>query len=117
MPDAGTSAAPPMLIREDRERVAVLTLNRPGNRNALSEAMLDALADALDAPLAIRADPERLRTKAQALSCECRIEDNYGGVLGSVLGNHPTRVTDSVSEDSSSPVAPSSWRKAQAPNR
>lgn len=49
MPDAGTPAAPPMLLREDRERVAVLTLNRPGNRNALSEAMLEALADALDA--------------------------------------------------------------------
>lgn len=33
----------PLLLREDRQAVAVLTLNRPETRNALSEAMLKAL--------------------------------------------------------------------------
>ena len=35
----------PVLLREDLEGLAVLTLNRPKTRNTLSEAMLAALAD------------------------------------------------------------------------
>jgi enoyl-CoA hydratase/carnithine racemase len=38
-----------MLLREDIGGVAVLTLNQPQSRNALSEAMLGALGDALTA--------------------------------------------------------------------
>ncbi|KLK91139.1 enoyl-CoA hydratase [Microvirga vignae] len=38
----------PILIREDREGVATLTLNRPGQYNALSEEMLQALQQSLD---------------------------------------------------------------------
>jgi len=38
-----------ILIREDISGVVVLTLNRPAARNSLSEAMLDALSDALSA--------------------------------------------------------------------
>ena len=38
-----------ILLREDIEGVAVLTLNRPQSRNSLSEAMLEALGDALTA--------------------------------------------------------------------
>lgn len=38
----------PILIREDHGAVARLTLNAPGNLNALSEAMLDALDAAFD---------------------------------------------------------------------
>jgi enoyl-CoA hydratase/carnithine racemase len=38
-----------ILLREDIGGVAVLTLNQPQNRNALSEAMLEALGDALTA--------------------------------------------------------------------
>jgi enoyl-CoA hydratase/carnithine racemase len=38
-----------MLLREDVAGVAVLTLNEPQSRNALSEAMLEALGDALTA--------------------------------------------------------------------
>jgi enoyl-CoA hydratase/carnithine racemase len=37
----------PIVLREDAERVAVLVLNRPEARNALSEAMLAALSDRL----------------------------------------------------------------------
>jgi len=44
-----TSASPPILLREDAEHVAVLTLNRPERRNSLSEAMLAALAEAFSA--------------------------------------------------------------------
>ena len=33
----------PMVVRENRDGVAYLTLNRPGQFNALSEAMLNAL--------------------------------------------------------------------------
>jgi enoyl-CoA hydratase/carnithine racemase len=46
-----TAAAPSSLIlqREDVGSVAVLTLNRPQARNSLSEAMLEALGDALTA--------------------------------------------------------------------
>ena len=38
-----------ILLREDMGGVAVLTLNRPQSRNSLSEAMLEALGDALTA--------------------------------------------------------------------
>jgi enoyl-CoA hydratase/carnithine racemase len=38
-----------ILLREDIAGVAVLTLNRPQSRNTLSEAMLEALGDALTA--------------------------------------------------------------------
>jgi enoyl-CoA hydratase/carnithine racemase len=37
----------PIVLREDAERIAVLVLNRPEARNALSEAMLAALSDML----------------------------------------------------------------------
>ncbi|MCZ8147010.1 MAG: enoyl-CoA hydratase [Roseomonas sp.] len=40
-------ATPPLLLRADDAGVATLTLNRPAARNALSFAMLGALADAL----------------------------------------------------------------------
>jgi enoyl-CoA hydratase/carnithine racemase len=33
-----------VLLRADIDRIALLSLNKPGNRNALSEAMLEALA-------------------------------------------------------------------------
>jgi len=39
----------PILLRDDADGVATLTLNRPAQYNALSEAMLDALQDAFDA--------------------------------------------------------------------
>ena len=38
----------PILVREDQDAVATLTLNRPTHYNALSEAMLAALKGALD---------------------------------------------------------------------
>jgi enoyl-CoA hydratase/carnithine racemase len=38
-----------ILLRKDRESVAILTLNRPSARNALSEAMITSLSDALAA--------------------------------------------------------------------
>src|SRR5579863_8322036 len=44
---AATSA--PILLREDVDDVAILTLNRPQARNSLSEATLEALGDALTA--------------------------------------------------------------------
>jgi enoyl-CoA hydratase/carnithine racemase len=43
------AASEPILLREDLPGVAVLTLNRAGARNSLSEAMLQALSDALTA--------------------------------------------------------------------
>jgi enoyl-CoA hydratase/carnithine racemase len=49
---AAKAAAPAselILLREDMAAIAVLTLNRPQARNSLSEAMLDALGDALTA--------------------------------------------------------------------
>ncbi len=55
MPDAATdiaaadNAAEAELLREDRGRVAELTLNRPARFNALSEGLLDALQTNLDA--------------------------------------------------------------------
>ena len=53
--DAHTATAKPpgvsglMLMREDVAGVTVLTLNQPASRNTLSEAMLEALGDALTA--------------------------------------------------------------------
>ena len=38
-----------ILLREDLRGVAILTLNHPRTRNALSEAMLEALSDAFTA--------------------------------------------------------------------
>jgi enoyl-CoA hydratase/carnithine racemase len=46
---AATAASDLILLREDVGSVAVLTLNRPRNRNSLSEAMLEALSDAFTA--------------------------------------------------------------------
>jgi enoyl-CoA hydratase/carnithine racemase len=48
---AAASSAPSSLIllREDRGGIAILTLNRPQARNSLSEALLEALSDALSA--------------------------------------------------------------------
>jgi len=43
------AASAPILLREDIEDVAILTLNRPQARNSLSEATLEALGDALTA--------------------------------------------------------------------
>jgi enoyl-CoA hydratase/carnithine racemase len=42
-------AAPAILLREDEDAIATLTLNRPAARNALSEAALAALGKALAA--------------------------------------------------------------------
>jgi enoyl-CoA hydratase/carnithine racemase len=42
------TTAPP-LLRHDADGIATLTLNRPKARNALSEALIDALSGALDA--------------------------------------------------------------------
>ena len=39
----------PILLREDREGIATLTLNRPSQWNALSGALLAALQAAWDA--------------------------------------------------------------------
>jgi enoyl-CoA hydratase/carnithine racemase len=48
--NAAAKAAPSLiLLRDDIEGVAVLTLNDPDTRNSLSEAMLEALGDALTA--------------------------------------------------------------------
>ncbi len=50
MPEAASVAAEvPVLLRDDRDGIATLTLNRPQARNALSEALLDALQGAFDA--------------------------------------------------------------------
>src|ERR1700686_1632397 len=46
------AAATPVLLREDRDGVCILTLNRSQARNALSEAMLEALGRALPDPAA-----------------------------------------------------------------
>jgi enoyl-CoA hydratase/carnithine racemase len=48
---AAASSAPSSLIllREDKGGIAILTLNRPQARNSLSEALLEALGDALSA--------------------------------------------------------------------
>src|SRR6202051_4265098 len=50
-PAAATVAAASdlILLREDVDGIAVLTLNQPQTRNSLSEAMLEALGDALTA--------------------------------------------------------------------
>ena len=44
----------PLLLRDDRDGVAWLTLNRPAARNALSAPLMAALHGALDA---VEADP------------------------------------------------------------
>ncbi len=45
----GQPGGEPILVREDAGGVCTLTLNRPAQYNALSEAMLVALQGALDA--------------------------------------------------------------------
>jgi enoyl-CoA hydratase/carnithine racemase len=46
---ATSTPSPLVLLREDRGGIAVLTLNRPQARNSLSEALLEALGEALSA--------------------------------------------------------------------
>jgi enoyl-CoA hydratase/carnithine racemase len=48
-----TETPAPVLLREDRDGIALLTLNRPEARNALSSALIDALTGAF---ASIRAD-------------------------------------------------------------
>jgi enoyl-CoA hydratase/carnithine racemase len=43
------TAAEPLLLRSDRDGIATLTLNRPHQFNSLSEALLDALQETLEA--------------------------------------------------------------------
>src|SRR3990172_1921848 len=43
------AANEPILLREDNEGIATLTLNRPSARNALSHALMAALQEQLDA--------------------------------------------------------------------
>ncbi|MCE7998040.1 MAG: enoyl-CoA hydratase [Rhodobiaceae bacterium] len=43
MSEAAAEVAEEVLVREDREGVAILTLNRPRQRNSLSEALIAAL--------------------------------------------------------------------------
>jgi len=49
MSRAALTASEPILLREDRGGVTVLTLNRPEARNSLSAAMLAALSETLEA--------------------------------------------------------------------
>jgi enoyl-CoA hydratase/carnithine racemase len=44
---AASTPTPLVLLREDRGGIAILTLNRPRARNSLSEALLEALGEAL----------------------------------------------------------------------
>jgi enoyl-CoA hydratase/carnithine racemase len=44
---AASTPSPLVLLREDRGGIAILTLNRPRARNSLSEALLEALGEAL----------------------------------------------------------------------
>src|ERR1700741_4256172 len=44
---AASTPSPLVLLREDRGGIAILTLNRPQARNSLSEALLEALGEAL----------------------------------------------------------------------
>jgi enoyl-CoA hydratase/carnithine racemase len=46
---AETPQAEPLLLRRDADGIAWLTLNRPGARNALSVALMDAAQTAIDA--------------------------------------------------------------------
>ena len=46
---AASTSSSLILLREDRGGIAILTLNRPQARNSLSEALLEALGDALSA--------------------------------------------------------------------
>src|SRR4030081_2694990 len=45
--NAPLRTAPPVLLREDLDGIALLTLNRPQSRNSLSEALLAALTASL----------------------------------------------------------------------
>ena len=47
--EVATAGEPPCLLREDRDGVATLTLNRPSRQNALSDALLAALQREVDA--------------------------------------------------------------------
>ena len=46
---AAAASSDLILLREDKDGIAVLTLNRPAARNSLSEALLESLGDALTA--------------------------------------------------------------------
>ena len=49
MSEAATLTTEPILLREDRDAVTTLTLNRPKQRNSLSEGLMAALQAELDA--------------------------------------------------------------------
>lgn len=78
VPDSSTE---PMILRADAEGVATLTLNRPGQFNALSQAMLEALLAELQA---IAADKSvRVVVLAGAGKAFCAGHD-----LKEMRGNH-----------------------------
>ena len=45
--NAPVRTAAPVLLREDADGIAVLTLNRPDARNSLSEGLIAALTETL----------------------------------------------------------------------
>ncbi len=67
--------AEPLLLRDDADAVATLTLNDPARLNALSVAMLTALQDELDAagrgPQRPGGDPARRRARRSAPATTC----------------------------------------------
>lgn len=48
MTETPPTETPPLILRQDADGVATLTLNNPGKLNALSDAMIQALSAALD---------------------------------------------------------------------
>ena len=47
-PDNGTTPSASVILRDVSEEICTLTLNRPENRNPLSDEVLEALQKALD---------------------------------------------------------------------
>jgi enoyl-CoA hydratase len=80
-----------LLLREDRDGIAVLTLNRPDRRNALSSALVEALIEGL---AAVGADPSvRVAVLTGSGAVFCAGGDLADGMMANdgLLAGHRSR--------------------------
>ena len=114
-----TTAVEPLVLREDIDRIAVLTLNSPANRNALSRAMVAELTAALNAASADESLHGVLLQSEHPVFCagadlKARTVDMVESARGIIAPQWPSRPVRSPSDRQTARCGPvaSAWSRA-----